>query len=646
MRPPCSAFCILTSTKNNHLSAIAPSKTQLARLERYESEEMASLLFTAPDLIPSFDPFLGRLTTRTVDLQDDLLLCSEISSAELKSPLMAHSPTPKPAPFILLSHRWLPRPAYESFSLPKSDAVPDMGHPVSDTFVDIGTSLEANSENPFNVTDSSLLNSNPAFAEYVFESLQATSTSYRCGSTHSIDIGSSPMFTDEQQMPYLMSPLAQYLPLAAIQVPITSPTRCDHKQATPEITSPIVDDSVVRSLVFADTETSMADSDSESMSEVPPQALRSSTPVEECILCGNECDCDPEPLAQPVPSKQVRHTPTPVAPTDDGDTQPFVAMDARDASWDGLFNDQALSSPRASPVASMASFQSGKTFGKSTSLAPVAPVATDASGDDVDDEEAEGMIACEVASTPSFETEVKTVPASTIKVEPPLKRPEVQDDSDDQDSDSEEYNVKEEQDSDSDEWFAGPTSRRRRNSSTRTAATKRTSSSTPRTKSTATTPKSSRTSKGTSARPHVCPKCPRSFARRFNLTIHMATHDPAREKMHKCTMAGCDSAFWRLPDLKRHLRLVPHAGMKRKAVDESESEVKDTSEVATKRPSRRRWEADTQKQADTPPAPKAHPVRKSAQHFLNPLKRLKTAQQPTPPLTPSTRAHKVAMPEG
>lgn len=60
------------------------------------------------------------------------------------------------------------------------------------------------------------------------------------------------------------------------------------------------------------------------------------------------------------------------------------------------------------------------------------------------------------------------------------------------------------------------------------------------------------------SRPHRCtfPNCTRSFARRFNLTIHMKTHDPNREKEYACSYPGCKKAFHRKPDLVRHRKVV------------------------------------------------------------------------------------------
>ncbi|TPX58204.1 hypothetical protein PhCBS80983_g03294 [Powellomyces hirtus] len=60
------------------------------------------------------------------------------------------------------------------------------------------------------------------------------------------------------------------------------------------------------------------------------------------------------------------------------------------------------------------------------------------------------------------------------------------------------------------------------------------------------------------SRPHICPTCFRAFHRRFNMTIHQATHNPRREKQYTCTIPRCKSRFWRMPDLRRHLRTVEH----------------------------------------------------------------------------------------
>ncbi|KAF8640508.1 hypothetical protein AX17_000170 [Amanita inopinata Kibby_2008] len=59
-----------------------------------------------------------------------------------------------------------------------------------------------------------------------------------------------------------------------------------------------------------------------------------------------------------------------------------------------------------------------------------------------------------------------------------------------------------------------------------------------------------------SRKKHKCPKCPRAFARAFNLKTHMATHDPNRLKPHICPHRNCGRSFSRKHDLQRHLTSI------------------------------------------------------------------------------------------
>lgn len=49
---------------------------------------------------------------------------------------------------------------------------------------------------------------------------------------------------------------------------------------------------------------------------------------------------------------------------------------------------------------------------------------------------------------------------------------------------------------------------------------------------------------------HGCNVCGRVFSRRFNLNVHMQTHDPDRARPFKCE--ECGAAFPRMQDLERH----------------------------------------------------------------------------------------------
>ncbi|KAJ3168322.1 hypothetical protein HDU88_001762 [Geranomyces variabilis] len=64
--------------------------------------------------------------------------------------------------------------------------------------------------------------------------------------------------------------------------------------------------------------------------------------------------------------------------------------------------------------------------------------------------------------------------------------------------------------------------------------------------------------KHSSSRPFACPHCSRTFLRHFNLSVHLNTHNPDREKKYTCMLPGCTSSFFRMPDLRRHLRTVSH----------------------------------------------------------------------------------------
>ncbi|PFH49189.1 hypothetical protein AMATHDRAFT_148159 [Amanita thiersii Skay4041] len=55
---------------------------------------------------------------------------------------------------------------------------------------------------------------------------------------------------------------------------------------------------------------------------------------------------------------------------------------------------------------------------------------------------------------------------------------------------------------------------------------------------------------------HKCPKCPRAFARAYNLKTHMGTHDPNRLKPHICHHRNCGRSFSRKHDLGRHLTSI------------------------------------------------------------------------------------------
>lgn len=61
-------------------------------------------------------------------------------------------------------------------------------------------------------------------------------------------------------------------------------------------------------------------------------------------------------------------------------------------------------------------------------------------------------------------------------------------------------------------------------------------------------------------RPFKCTQssCQKSFARRFNLTIHMKTHDPCRARDYVCNYLSCGKAFHRKPDMIRHIKTVHH----------------------------------------------------------------------------------------
>ncbi|TPX64981.1 hypothetical protein SpCBS45565_g05470 [Spizellomyces sp. 'palustris'] len=64
-------------------------------------------------------------------------------------------------------------------------------------------------------------------------------------------------------------------------------------------------------------------------------------------------------------------------------------------------------------------------------------------------------------------------------------------------------------------------------------------------------------------RPHSCPHCSRTFTRRFNLSIHMETHNPHRIKAYKCPLESCPKAFHRMPDLVRHRKMVHRERLER-----------------------------------------------------------------------------------
>jgi hypothetical protein len=59
--------------------------------------------------------------------------------------------------------------------------------------------------------------------------------------------------------------------------------------------------------------------------------------------------------------------------------------------------------------------------------------------------------------------------------------------------------------------------------------------------------------KGDPRKKYRCDRCPRAFARAYNLKTHMGTHDPNRLKPHVCPQRSCGRSFSRKHDLGRHL---------------------------------------------------------------------------------------------
>lgn len=58
---------------------------------------------------------------------------------------------------------------------------------------------------------------------------------------------------------------------------------------------------------------------------------------------------------------------------------------------------------------------------------------------------------------------------------------------------------------------------------------------------------------------HLCPICPgKGFARKYNFTQHMLTHEPCRRKENVCQWQGCGKEFVRKTDLARHEQSVHH----------------------------------------------------------------------------------------
>ncbi|CAO3563594.1 unnamed protein product [Mortierella alpina] len=65
-------------------------------------------------------------------------------------------------------------------------------------------------------------------------------------------------------------------------------------------------------------------------------------------------------------------------------------------------------------------------------------------------------------------------------------------------------------------------------------------------------------SKKANGRIHMCPECPKTFSRPYNLSSHIKTHSGM--KPHACNYDGCKSTFLRPYDLARHER--NHNGQK------------------------------------------------------------------------------------
>ncbi|KAF9168751.1 hypothetical protein DFQ26_000018 [Actinomortierella ambigua] len=59
---------------------------------------------------------------------------------------------------------------------------------------------------------------------------------------------------------------------------------------------------------------------------------------------------------------------------------------------------------------------------------------------------------------------------------------------------------------------------------------------------------------------HICPMpgCDKQFVRRFNLKVHIITHDPERAHQFEC-IEGCGRRYTRKNDMERHVKSV-HLG--------------------------------------------------------------------------------------
>ncbi|KAJ3151126.1 hypothetical protein HDU89_002338 [Geranomyces variabilis] len=84
--------------------------------------------------------------------------------------------------------------------------------------------------------------------------------------------------------------------------------------------------------------------------------------------------------------------------------------------------------------------------------------------------------------------------------------------------------------------------------------------------------------KHSSSRPFACPHCSRTFIRHFNLSVHLNTHNPDREKKYTCMLPGCTSSFFRMPDLRRHLRTVSHRKPGRPSAEKPAKEAPSASQ--------------------------------------------------------------------
>ncbi|KAJ3178207.1 hypothetical protein HDU87_003759 [Geranomyces variabilis] len=93
--------------------------------------------------------------------------------------------------------------------------------------------------------------------------------------------------------------------------------------------------------------------------------------------------------------------------------------------------------------------------------------------------------------------------------------------------------------------------------------------------------------KHSSSRPFACPHCSSTFLRRFNLSVHLNTHNPDREKKYTCVLPGCSSSFFRMPDLRRHLRTVSHRKPGQRCAEKSAKKTKTKSKSKSKKTSKK-----------------------------------------------------------